>query len=107
MQPISALKDEHTAARTRRKWGERRGGKPFLAVLRTVEFSNDPSEPITWKKPPHARNGDGVRWISCPSRFGDDPAVILRKYAKRRQTTMAAKILFYSIEALAGNLLGS
>ena len=33
MQPTSASSNEHTAARTRRKWGERRHGKPIVASL--------------------------------------------------------------------------
>jgi hypothetical protein len=32
MQPISAPSDEHIAARTRRKWGERCGGESIVAA---------------------------------------------------------------------------
>ena len=32
MQPISAPTYEHSAARTRRKWGERRGGESIVAL---------------------------------------------------------------------------
>jgi hypothetical protein len=32
MQPTSVLSDEHIAAGTRRKWGERRGGESIVAA---------------------------------------------------------------------------
>jgi hypothetical protein len=38
MQPISAPTYEHTAARTRRKWGERGGGESIVAFLRPHRF---------------------------------------------------------------------
>jgi hypothetical protein len=40
MQPISTSTYEHTAARTRRKWGERRGGESIVAFATdTAPFS--------------------------------------------------------------------
>ena len=40
-------------------------------------------------------------------RIGDDPAVLLRNYAKRKRTKTADASLSNAIEALAASFLGS
>ena len=70
MQPISASTYEHTAARTRRKWGERRGGESIVAFA----TDNAPFSVVwvrNWSKgaaPAPERPADSLRpscrWLS-------------------------------------------
>jgi hypothetical protein len=49
----------------------------------------------------------GIPVHTVAQRIGDDPAVLLRNYAKRKRTKTADTSLSNAIEAFAANFLGS
>jgi hypothetical protein len=48
-----------------------------------------------------------VHKVSDCARFGDDPAILLRHYAKRKRSKKADTSLSNAIEALAASFLNS